>query len=189
MNEIQLLRAQLVTEHRHVREVVCACVAAHAAAGGVRDVAALAAFRQACAEYLGCVLGWFEERDQRLAGWYAALPADDPGRGALAALGERGSGAEAMERLAAAITPERVSAADGSAAGGWRELALFVAGAWDARRGSIEALLASKLRVADWRAFSRLDADSIVEERTRYARVRATLPPSVELAGAPAQGA
>jgi hypothetical protein len=187
MNEIQTLRNQLDTEHRHVREVVRACAAAHGAPRGMTDAAALAAFSQACAEYLECLLGWFEARDQRLAGLYAALPADDPGRRALAALGERGSGAEALKRLAAGAAPERGTATDRSAAGRWQELAQFVAGAWDGRREAIDALLASNPRVTYWRTFSRVDADSIVEERSRYARVRATLPPGVELAGAPAQ--
>jgi hypothetical protein len=153
MNEIQVLRKQLDTEHRHVREVVSACAAAHGAPRGITDAAALAAFSQACAEYLECLLGWFE----------------------------------ALKRLAAGTAPGRGSAADRSAAGRWQELAHFVASAWHGRREAVDALLASNLRVTDWRTFSGIDADSIVEERSRYARVHATLPPGVELAAAPAQ--
>jgi len=40
------------------------------------------------------------------------------------------------------------------------------------------------LPVAEWRALSRMTADSIVEERSRYDRVRAALPAGVVLATA-----
>lgn len=40
----------------------------------------------------------------------------------------------------------------------------------------LDAMLARNLPVTEWRAISRIDADSIVAERTRYARVKATRP-------------
>jgi hypothetical protein len=39
-----------------------------------------------------------------------------------------------------------------------------------------DALLTRNVPVTEWRAVSRIDADSIFAERTRYARVKATLP-------------
>jgi hypothetical protein len=40
----------------------------------------------------------------------------------------------------------------------------------------IEPLLARNLPVTEWRALSRIDADSIFAERTRYARVKESIP-------------
>lgn len=40
----------------------------------------------------------------------------------------------------------------------------------------LDALLTRNVPVTQWRAVSRIDADSIFAERTRYARVKATLP-------------
>lgn len=169
MNEIGLLRNQLATERRHVREVADACAAAHLkapAGGGV-----LERLREACTEYLGCVLGWFDQRDERLGEICARIPAGDAGRGAIAALERGGCGREALTRLAQG----------GVAHESWQALAQFINSAWDARRGAIEAALASNARVADWRAFGGIDADSVYQERALYARVRAALPEGVEL--------
>jgi hypothetical protein len=40
----------------------------------------------------------------------------------------------------------------------------------------IDPLLARNLPVTEWRALSRIDADSIFAERTRYARVKESIP-------------
>lgn len=156
MNEIQLLRAQLAAERRRVREVA----AAGAAAGG-----SPAAFAEACAAYLACVLGWFEQRDAR-------LPAAVAIRGALAAAGESGGAREALALLRTA----------GDTPAGWQALAHFIQGRWDTRRGAIEACLATDVSVADWRTYAGVDADSIVRERALYRQVRAALPAGVDLA-------
>jgi hypothetical protein len=152
VNEIELLRTQLATERRHVREVAASCAAAArgvppAPAGSAPD-----AWRQACTEYLGCVLEWFDERDARLLELYD--------RKAVAALGDAGHGREALERLAAATASH----------GRWQDLERFINGPWDARRAAVDALLATNPRVADWRVFGGIDADSICRERALYAR-------------------
>lgn len=161
MNEIELLRTQLATERSRVREVASAGAAACSATAG----AAPGAVHGACAEYLGCVLGWFDERDARLGELYSRRPAGDAGRTAYAALGPGGRGREALER----------HTARGDTREGWQALAQFINGPWDARRGAIEALLAANPRVADWRAYGGIDADSISRERALYARCRAAL--------------
>jgi hypothetical protein len=153
MNEIGLLRGQLATERRHVREVANTCAAALAGAPARPGDAALEALQAACGEYLGCVLGWFDGRDQRLGELTAQQPAANSSRMALERLKQAGP---ARER--------------------WQALAEFINGPWDARCGAIEALLASNPRVADWRAFCGIDADSVCRERALYARVRAALP-------------
>ena len=166
MNEIELLRDQLATERRHVREVASACAAAHVSAPPAPGDAALEALRGACGEYLGCVLDWFDRRDARLGALYARRPPADAGRTALAAVDLAGRGREALEKLTAR----------GPARESWQALARFTHGPWDARRGAIEALLASNQRVADWRVFGGVDADSVCHERALYACVRAALP-------------
>ena len=152
MNEIELLRRQLADERRHVREVASACAAASLAAATALAGDMPAAWQRACSAYLECVLGWFDERDARL-----------PDRTALAALGPTHRERKALERAA------------------WQDLAQLINGPWDERRAAIDALLATNPRVADWRALSRIDADSIRRERELYARCRAALPAGVTL--------
>ena len=41
----------------------------------------------------------------------------------------------------------------------------------------LDAMLSRNLPVTEWRAASRIDADSIFAERTLYSRVKATIPP------------
>ena len=152
MNEIELLRIQLATERRHVREVAASCAAAARGVPSAPAGSAPEAWRQACTEYLGCVLEWFDERDARLLELYD--------RKAVAALGDTGQGREALERLAAASASHSR----------WQDLERFINGPWDARRAAVDALLATNPRVADWRAFGGIDADSICRERVLYAR-------------------
>ncbi len=171
MNEIELLRNQLATERRHVRAVASACAAAHLAGGAMQGGTALEALRRACTEYLGCMLDWFDQRDERLDALYPHISAGDEGRRARA-VDLSGRGREALDRLEQG----------GPAHETWQAVARFINGAWDARRGAIEAALGANTRVADWRAFARVDADSVCQERALYARVRAALPEGVELA-------
>lgn len=170
-SEIQLLREQLDLQRRHSAAVTLACAAAPgrtAAGSGV----ALAPLRQACVDYLVLELTAFEERDQRLADRVDAGPAQEGQRAALAqALGRRGSSREALRLLEAAV------AGDGS---GWREFADFFNGSWSPRRDAIEACLGG-LSTAEWRALSGVDADSILQERLAFARVRAALPAGMSL--------
>jgi hypothetical protein len=42
---------------------------------------------------------------------------------------------------------------------------------------TLDGMLARNLPVTEWRAASRIDADSIFAERARYGRVKATIPP------------
>jgi hypothetical protein len=50
------------------------------------------------------------------------------------------------------------------------------ADATGAHYAKIDPLLARSLPVAEWRALSRIDADSIFAERARYARVKESIP-------------
>jgi len=188
MNEIQLIRAQLDGERRRAMEVVDACAVALAQASppGAPDGSAAAAFRQACAEYLACVLTWFEQRDRRAAELYPGLPTGDARRQALEpALAREGRSDEVLERLRTIEARYATPTPGPAACAAWGDLAQYMGSAWNTRRNAVDVVLAGGGRVADWRTVSGIDADSILEERSRYARVRATLPAGVVLTPRP----
>ena len=189
MDEIQLIRNQLVAERQHASAVANACARAlertgtHELAGG-----SLGEFRQACVDYLVCVLAWFEERDQRLSDFTHArvAPAAAARRTLEEALGRPGRSREALEKLEKAVAGAGGATAARGTQRSWQEFAQYFNGVWSVRRDAIDALLAVAFRATDWRAVAGIDADSILEERQRYARVCAVLPPGVSLAGSPA---
>jgi hypothetical protein len=187
MNEVQLIRQQLALERQHVDAVANVCAALAGAAADGAAVEGLAQFRRACVDYLACVLAWFEERDQRLAELLQARTsvAEPPRQAIEEALARAGRSRETLAKLEAACA---ASAASSSSARqqAWREFGEYFNSAWSARREAIDALLATNSRVTDWRTLGGIDADSILEERRRYARVQAQAPPGVTL-GAPAK--
>jgi hypothetical protein len=63
----------------------------------------------------------------------------------------------------------------------WTDFLRFFSGVWSARRDEIDRLFERQAKVTDWRTVSDIDADSIVDERSRYARVKATLPAGIEM--------
>lgn len=183
MNEIHLIRTQLRAERERVGAVARACAAALAGTDPqtLAPGSAPEELRQASAEYLACVLEWFEARDERLRELYARRPSADPERRSVEKmLGGGGSSREALERLERAAGRAASETDDSSGSRQelrWQELARFIAGPWTGRREAIERALSSNPRVADWRAIGGIDADSILDERRRYARVRQHLPP------------
>jgi len=206
MNEVELIRGQLALERQHAAEVARACASALEVAGssGTERLASLEAFRQAGVEYLVWMLSRFEEREQvfhdLLRGRFAA---EDPNRRAVeAALALPGTSREALAKLETALCPTVDSGstpapagdslapaggsfADRSVAGRsvarWSDFLRFFSGTWSARRDEIDRLFERQAKVTDWRTVSEIDADSIVDERSRYARVKATLPAGIEM--------
>jgi hypothetical protein len=177
MNEIQIIRSQLAAEQSHAAQVANACAAAFGERSELPSGEAAAQFREACIGYLVGVLARFEERDQTLS---ELLPARQFG----ALLNQPGTSREALSRLEAAL-----AAGDSSAApAAWQEFARFFNRAWVPRRVALERALAEHPVVADWRTLCAIDADSILDERNRYARIRALLPPGIELRQAPCGG-
>ena len=171
MNEIEQIRAQLITERGHATAVARACASIP---GGVP----VQEFRNACTDYLVRVLASFEERDQRLADLARGHGGEDaPRRALVAALGRPGTSREVLEKLAAAC--------DANSTQSWQDFLQYFTQAWCARRAEIDALLAGNPRVADWRIVGGVDADSVLEERARYARVSDHLPAGITLAGNP----
>jgi hypothetical protein len=182
VNEIQLIRSQLGAERDRACAVAGACAGALAGADAQRltSGSALAGFHQAGVEYLTCVLAWFDERDQRLRQLYARLPDDDPDRRAVERILAGGGGSrEALERLKSVAANTASENGDRSRSGGherWQEISRFLAGPWKAQRDAIEQMLSSHPRVGHWRAVAGVNADSILEERRRYACFRQHLP-------------
>jgi hypothetical protein len=162
VNELELIRSQLRTERERVSDVARACATAGATEG----------LRQVGAEYLVFMLNRFDERDQRLAEQSSVQPSS---LDQIISLG--GTSREALAKLAAA-TAAAATVGEGAKADRWSAFAQFCAGPWRLRRDAIDALHQQTiLRIAQWRAVSCVDADSILEERTRYARVQAKLSP------------
>jgi hypothetical protein len=202
MNEVELIRAQLALERQHAAAVSHALSAAAAQEVGRHE--ALEAFREASVSYLARTLSCFEEREQIFRDLVRArFNADDPKRHVLeTAFALRGTNREALAKLEAALRPESgghsqsdsANAIDSNSgsqsrespnenqAARWADFLLFFDGAWSARRSVLDKLFAQHAKVTDWRAVSGIDADSIFDERHRYARVHATRPEGIELA-------
>ena len=177
MNEIQIIRRQLAAERTHAGAVASACAALETADGPGGE------FQRACVDYLVGVLAWFEERDQRASDLAQERRSDLPAmqRSLAAALSQPGRSREALEKLERAVAAGSDAATRPEAAGLWLDFTRYFAGVWSARRENIDSRLGESLQVAEWRAVAGIDADSILEERRRYARVRAALPPHVTL--------
>lgn len=188
MNELEIIRSQLAVEQAHAAEVANAC----AAAFGSTDVAprppeTTALFREACVSYLVWVLARFEERDQTLS---ELLVSRQPMVNGTVAAGARhlaslisrsGTSREALARLESAL-----AAGDSEGAGAlWREFAQFFNSTWSSRRAALEEALAQHSSIADLRAVSAIDADFMLDERNRYARVVAQLPAGIKLQRTP----
>jgi hypothetical protein len=183
MNEVELIRNQLAFERTHAGAVANACATAmqgDAAAGATAD--SLGQFRRACVDYLACVLAWFEERDQRLTDLLQASPrSTDPAWHSLGeVLARPGRGREVLAKLEAACAGTTASGSAGRRQG-WQEFAEYFNAVWSTRRDALDALLSSNARATDWRTFGGIDADSILEERRRYAQVSSQVPPGVTL--------
>jgi hypothetical protein len=182
MNEVELIRGQITLERQHAAEVARACVSALVAADsqGTERLTSLEAFRQAGVEYLVWMLSRFEEREQVFHDLLRGrFPAEDRNRRAVeAALALPGSSREALAKLETALGSTVDS---GSTATRWTDFLRFFSGAWSARRDEIDRLFERQAKVTDWRTVSDIDADSIVDERSRYARVKATLPAGIEM--------
>lgn len=180
MNEVELIRRQLGVERQHAADVARACANALVAAGSEDPgrLTPLEALRQASVDYLVWILSRFEEREQVFHDLLRSrLAADDPNRRAVeSAFALPGTSREALAKLETAL----------GATGGtdiatrWTEFLRFFSSAWSARRDEIDRLFERQAKITDWRTVSDIDADSIVDERNRYARVKATMPAEIE---------
>ena len=105
---------------------------------------------------------------------------DDSERRAVeSALDLPGTSREALTKLEAALGSG--SRTEVERVGRWTDFEQFLSRVWSARRDALDRLFAQQAKVTDWRAVSGIDADSIFDERSRYAKVRAALPAGIEL--------
>jgi hypothetical protein len=194
MNEVELIRNQLALERTHAGAVANACASAMQGDERADDThESLGQFRRACVDYLACVLAWFEERDQRLTDLLQGrFHATDPARRSLdEVLARPGRSREVLTKLeaacASASASTRTTTASDSAGRrqAWREFAEYFNAVWSTRRDALDALLSTNSRATDWRTLGGIDADSILEERRRYAQVCAQVPPGVALGTSP----
>jgi hypothetical protein len=180
MNEVELIRRQLGLEKQHAAAASQACASALSAASsqGPERLASVEAFRLASVEYLVWILSRFEERDQVFQDLLRSrLAADDPNRRTVEhALALPGTSREALAKLETAL-----GASGADTATRWTDFLRFFSSAWSARREEIDRLFERQAKITDWRTVSAIDADSIVDERHRYARVKATLPDGIEI--------
>jgi hypothetical protein len=181
MNEVELIRAQLSLERQHAAAVSQALVTAAGSRADDRG-ASNGAFRQAAVDYLVWMLTRFEAREQVFHDlWRSRFTDGDPSRRAVeTALALTGTSREALAKLETALG----SSAPAGESAHWTDFLRFFSGAWSARRDELDSLFAQQATVTDWRAVSGIDADSIFDERGRYARVRASLPAGLEMPAA-----
>jgi hypothetical protein len=187
MNEIEIIRAQIVAEQSHAAEVGNACATVFGSEGAAAAASEVALFREASMSYLVWVLARFEERDQTLSELLASrLPlASSAAAASLRHLGDlitrSGTSRDALSRLEAALA----AGESATARIGWQEFARFFNSAWGPRRAALDGALAEHLGVADLRVVCAIDADSILDERRRFGRVAAQLPAGTELRAEP----
>jgi hypothetical protein len=177
MNEVELIRKQLSLERKHAFDVASALSTAGA---GSDEHHLEEPFRAASVDYLVWILTRFEEREQTFHDLLERVSVNDAERRAAEqSLALSGTSREALSKLEAALGSEAGSLIE--RVGRWTDFQHFFTGPWSARRDALDALFSKQAKVTDWRTASGIDADSIFEERTRYARVRAALPIGVDL--------
>jgi hypothetical protein len=157
MNEIQIIQQQLATERAHFDEVA-----------------------QVCAARLGADSLAADARGASANGPDADGPRADS-RGANDPGSEGNFAAACADYFAFAVTrfdaPQAQQLATQLTRGPRPEFLQAFTEASRTHFERLDAMLTRNLPVTEWRAVSRIDADSIFAERTRYSRVKATTPP------------
>jgi hypothetical protein len=185
VNELEFIRHQVSTERRHMAAVRSACSAALALPAAGR---AGTDFLLACASYLVFVVGRFNAQDQAHCDLLRPrLPADAArDRATLDDLDRTlADSRQALEALAATLRRREAApdeSEDAALVAGLRSYLSFYSNVLASRRHALQHLFDAHYSVAEWRAASAVDADSILEERQRYARVASLLPDGIALA-------
>jgi len=166
MDELAILRGQIATERRHLVAVKAACRAALPAGRrttGVDDFARIAG------DYL------LHGGRRLLAQDHAHVVLLRPRLAAGDAASHR-----LLDDLEATLRQLRTALqaleAGADRVAGLHDYLEFVDGVLARRRHVLEPLLAAHYSIEDWRAAAFVDADSILEERERYAACRAAAP-------------
>ena len=178
MNEIDFIRNQLDTEHRHMVEVARACSAALQSNAGAQDELCIA-----CADYFVDATSRMTSRDEAHCNVLQSIlaPDDADGQRLLQELRANvASGRDALTRLKEALAGREAGSvtAHEFAASCRAFLEQFQALA-DQRPARLDEVLRRHYGIAEWRRTSLVDADSILKERVQFERVRAKLPPGI----------
>jgi hypothetical protein len=172
MNEIQFLKAQLNTEQRHLEAVLQACTQAIASSSTTPEVDA---FLRACVDYLlPSVEAQTARYRARLGLNYArSASADQP----------KSADALKLETLLEAVSAHwaAVEAASADLLPALHRATQALGQLIRAFAAASAVLESSAYSVEQWRKSAFVDARSILEERTRYARVAAALPLGIQL--------
>ena len=165
MNELELIHRQLTTERLHFTAVANACaevIKTRTATGGAQ-------FLHSCAEYFAFAIG----RLNPATGM--SLEHEQTSR----SLQQNPS---TIEAAAQKLTLARNDAST-TAGETWGQFLEWFANEVRVRFAGLEERKRRNLPVTEWRALSRIDADSIFTERALYRRVEETLPARISLSG------
>ncbi|MBS0364782.1 MAG: hypothetical protein JSR67_03035 [Proteobacteria bacterium] len=159
MDEIQLLRGQIAGERQRTGSVAAA----------LQRKLRLNALDDGAAPwiaYLSAALASFAARDKRLAALLQQWPPGRGGADTLRAALAQPPGSGQLRKRFTPLAALPLTGADNCAT--WNDLLEQIAGAWQQRGAQLESGLAAHARVMEWRAWSGIDADSIMAERERY---------------------
>ncbi|HNR21703.1 MAG TPA: hypothetical protein PKL49_01630 [Steroidobacteraceae bacterium] len=166
MDELAILRGQIATERRHLIAVKGACRAALPAA---RQTTGADEFARIAGDYLQHIGRRMLAQDHaHVVLLRPRLAAGDVASHRLldeleATLGQLRTALQALE-----TGTDRIA--------GLFDYLDFIDSVMAKRRHALEPLLAAHYSIEDWRAAAFVDADSILEERERYAACRAAAP-------------
>jgi len=178
VNELEFIRRQVSIERTHMAAVRSACAAALSLPRAERPEVE---FLRACAEYLVFVVGRFNAQDQAhcdLLGPRLPTSATHD----LATLEDLGRTLEASRGAIAKLEIAVRAGSDEAFVAALRTYLAFYSNVLAGHRHALHHLFDAHYEVADWRAASAVDADAILEERERYARVAGLIPDDIELA-------
>lgn len=168
MEELAILRGQVGTERRHLAAVRAACRAARPSG---RKLDGAGPFFTAARDYLLYITDRLHSQD--LAHARLLRPRVAAGSEAAALLDDLEATLGELQTARQALGDSR------DPVNGVSAFLDFLEGVLGRRRHSLEPLFTEHYTIDDWRAASAVDADSILEERERFAAVRAALPPGV----------
>lgn len=174
MNEPEFLQRQLAIERRHLDRV---CQQLDLTLHSRFDAATLQAFCAVAAAYIGEAGA---RRARQLRSHVAALGSRLPAESASARATLSAAGGIA-DRIDAGLAALAASANSGARVDGCRQFLSAIQPALSAPAADLDALLQTHYTLADWRSALRIDADSILRERTAFAAVAGAAPPGIAL--------
>ncbi|MBV6415686.1 MAG: hypothetical protein CMLOHMNK_00199 [Steroidobacteraceae bacterium] len=166
MDELAILRDQVATERRHLAAVKKACRAALQAGGGAQRLTDTC---RAAASYLAFGARRLHAQDHA----HCVLLRPRVPRGDTANHALLDDLEQTLKQLQGALQSLEAAADPVAGIGAYLD---FIDNVLARRRHNLEHLFRTHYTIDDWRAASLVDADSILDERERFAAVRAAFP-------------